>query len=276
MKCPKCNLKISKKDKKCPFCETKIRYIKDNIEKLPEIIDEPNKITAEENLDTQPKLNIKEIPLKVKPITSPKPVKKEKKKNIPKTKAELKKEREEKEKKLKFYSNLKIILVVLLLIINILLITKTIIDLETEPVEKEKQTIPIKHAKSTIIGTWRSSTNGLFIFQDNELFYWYDSYQDQQDNYYSGTYNYKKGKEALEEMGYTEDEFKKTFGEGISVDNVYSMNMIPNLSVQKGMNNTERDIKENESWWYILIVKDEQTAIAYNKTLDLRYSLIKN
>ena len=38
----------------------------------------------------------------------------------------------------------------------------------------------------------------------------------------------------------------------------------------------ERDIKENESWWYILIVKDEQTAIAYNKTLDLRYSLIKN
>ena len=276
MKCPKCNLKISKKEKKCPFCETKIKDIKDNIEKLPEIIDEPNKITSAESLETKVKLKINKIPLKVKPITSPKPEKKVKKKELTKTKSQLKKEKEEKEKRLKFYSNLKIVLVILLLIINILLIAKTVIDLETEPVKEKTPSIPIKHAKSTIIGTWRSSTNGLFVFQDNELFFWYDSYKDQQDNYYSGTYNYKIGKEALIEMGYTEDEFKKTFGEEVSIDNVYSMNMIPNISVQKGMNNTEKDIKENESWWYILIIKDEKTAVAYNKTLDLRYNLIKN
>ena len=260
-RCPNCNLSIPKKVKKCKFCGAIInKEVKDQIESLPDIIKKPNKITKTESLENTKEIKINPIPLKVKPITAPR---------------DIEKETTQKKKQFKFLSSLKIILVILLLLVNTILITKVISGKEEEKKPKEKIK-EVEHTTSNVLGNWRSSNNGLFAFEDNNNFFWYEYYDDLKNNYYKGTYNYKKGLEALQEMGYSEQEFTNTFGNDIKIDNVYSLNLLPTYSFKAGNNMTEEDLTENESWWFILMIKNDGTAIAYNKTLDLRYNLVKN
>ena len=77
-------------------------------------------------------------------------------------------------------------------------------------------------------------------------------------------------------MGYTKEEFNIEFGVDIKIENVYSINMIPTTVIKANTNVTLHELKENETWWFILMVKNDGTAIAYNKTLDLRYNLVQN
>ena len=76
-------------------------------------------------------------------------------------------------------------------------------------------------------------------------------------------------------MGYTEEDLKSQFGDSINPDNVYSIQMTPTARVIDGIDKSNV-IKKNTKWWIILIIKDEHNAIAYNKTLDERYELIKD
>lgn len=160
------------------------------------------------------------------------------------------------------------------MLINIFVITKVIVEINPKT-EKENSNI-VKKSTSKELGSWKTSNNGLFVFQDNKNFYQYESINNQKDNYYAGSYNYKKGIEALEEIGYTEEEFFKTFGEDTKLENVYSINLLPTILFKDGEDITTSELKENESWWFILIIKNDNTAIAYNKTLDLRYNLVKS
>lgn len=128
---------------------------------------------------------------------------------------------------------------------------------------------------TNIIGSWQSATNGLFVFNEDNTFEWYNSHNNLEDNYYKGNYNYKTGIEAIKEMGFTEEEFKKEYGEAIKLENVYSINLIPTLVQKNKIDVTTVEIDENKSWWYILIIKDDYTANGFNKTLDIKYNLIK-
>jgi len=136
------------------------------------------------------------------------------------------------------------------------------------------KTFPIKIAPTTNpLGSFQTSLDGLFVFQDDYTFYWFDSYKYQDDNYYSGNYTYKYGFDALEEIGYTEEEFNISFGEGYSIDKLYSIYLKPSIFINGGKDLSEKEIKQQEKWWFILAIKNDNTAIAYNKTLDLRYNL---
>ncbi len=262
--CLKCNKEIELNLKKCPYCGSKQpKEPKDNIEKMPEIIQTPNKILDTESLENTKEIKIKKIPLKVKSVTHHKEIKhqKETKRITSDT----------------LISSFKLLIVIFLLIINFLLIIQ-VVDNEKKtasPSIKESNNIATK-IEATVLGAWRSTNNGLFAFNDDKTFYWYDYYGDLTNNYYSGTYNYKKGIDALTEMGYTEEEFITTFGNDVKIENVYSINMIPNYVYKSNKDVTKEELGENESWWYILIIKEDSTAISYNKTLDLRYNLVKN
>ena len=266
MKCPKCNNEVKKHSKKCKNCGSPIKKEpKDHMEKLPEIIETPNKILESESLEKTKEIKVEAIPLKVKPVKTPK---KDNKKI-------------EKDTNINWqdnvFSSIKIVIVFLLLLINVLFIVKLINGEEkNKTTNKEKEPTITEHAPSNILGKWRSSNNGLFSFEDDYNFYWYEYYDDLKNNYYSGTYNFKKGEEALKEMGYTKEEFNIEFGTDIKIENVYSINMVPTSVIKANTNVTLHELKENESWWFILMVKNDGTAIAYNKTLDLRYNLVKN
>ncbi len=166
-----------------------------------------------------------------------------------------------------------IISVLIFILIVCSLALKILSDLkpQQQPVQ-EKEKINLT---TNIIGSWQSATNGLFVFNKDNTFYWYNSHNNLEDNYYKGNYNYKIGLEALNEMGFTEEEFKKEYGSEIKLENVYSLNLQPTLVLKNKIDVTTVEIDENQSWWYILIIKDDYTANGFNKTLDLKYNLIK-
>lgn len=265
--CIKCNKELELKIKKCPSCGAKQpKEPKDYIGPMPQIIQTPNKILDTESLENTKEIKIKDIPLKVKPVTAPKEIKQKKEKTT--SKRDITKT---------IMSTLKIFIVLLLLIVNILLIIQIVTNEKqtVSPKQEEKKEI-VTTIEATVLGSWRSTNNGLFVFNDDNTFYWYEYYDDLTNNYYSGTYNYKTGLDALTEMGYTKEEFTTTFGEDIKIENVYSINIIPNYVFKSNTDVTTEELNENESWWYILMIRDDQTAISYNKTLDLRYNLVKN
>lgn len=156
---------------------------------------------------------------------------------------------------------------------NIFVITKIVVENNKKEIKTDYNFI--KKSPSTEIGNWKTSDDELFVFQDNKNFYYYTSLKNKDDNYYAGSYNYKNGKEALKEMGYTEEEFYKTFSKDANIEKLYSLTLVPKIVLQNGKDIKNIKLSENESWWYILIIKDDDTAIAYNKTLDLRYNLKK-
>ena len=111
--------------------------------------------------------------------------------------------------------------------------------------------------------------NQSYTFDDNTFTYYENIYE-----YYEGTYEYLKGEKALEEMGYTEEDIIDNFGTGINKENLYSMKLKPTKRVIRDVDKS-KTIKENTTWWFILILKDEDNAIGYNKTLDEKYDLAK-
>jgi len=269
--CSNCGEEITKKVSKCPNCHAKLP--KDSIEPLPSVINNPEKITSEETLNEK-NLKINTIPIKVKKATAPKNAK-----NLKKDQNDKKPKRKKASEhiaSLQTKSTLKIIAVAILLVQNITLIVNIAIKTETNNNQAMLGTKKNANATTNAIGSWKTENNSLFVFTDDYNFYWYDSYKSLDNNYYAGTYNLKKGEEALTEMGYTEEEFATTFGNDIELDNVYSMNLLPTLSYKNYQDTSSSDLKENESWWFILIIKNDDTAIAYNKTLDLRYNLNAN
>ena len=165
------------------------------------------------------------------------------------------------------------IISVLVFVLILTTLSLSIVD-NLKPNQKEKPQEEIK-LTTNIIGSWQSSTNGLFVFNEDNTFEWYNSHNNLEDNYYKGNYNYKTGIEAIKEMGFTEEEFKKEYGEEIKLENVYSINLTPTLVQKNKIDVTTVEIDENKSWWYILIIKEDYTANGYNKTLDIKYNLIK-
>ena len=74
-------------------------------------------------------------------------------------------------------------------------------------------------------------------------------------------------------MGYTIDDFKKSFPNISNLENVYSLQLKPTYVYKSNLNVTKGHLKENETWWFIIIIDDDGNTSAYNKTLDARYNL---
>ena len=208
--------------------------------------------------------SVTQIPLKVKKV--------KKVKNNKKTKIEMPLLKED---KLSFHvlSTVKCFTVIVLLIITGILIYSISKELDNN---KESEVIPSNEISTiknnTIIGNWYTENNSLFIFDDNNIFYWYDDDTELDNNYYSGTYTYKIGKDAINEMGYTEEEVKVTFGENIDINDIYSIVIQPNKYI-KAHKDMSSELKTRETWWFLLIKKSNKEALGYNKTLDIRYKL---
>ena len=198
-------------------------------------------------------IKVKSVPLKVKKVKTAR------------TKIEVVKPN------LSYFNNWTIFFIIALVLINLVLLSNFLTQQQNQPkVAENNEQTSIEVSK---LGSWKDQNNSLFIFTQDNNFYWYNSYLVQNDNYYKGTYNYKVGLAALEEMGYTEEEFYITFGNDLSLDNVYSINLFPTTLIENQIDVSSTKLAPNESWWYLLIIKNDETAVAYNKTLDSRYNL---
>ena len=307
--CPKCGTIINPKDTHCPKCHTQI--ISDDVEVLdfpvlkkespeqPKIekeksIDKTKKVLKKSSLpkkvkteskkekniskkeivkiDQDANVTLKPIPLKVKKTNRVSQTKnKEIEEFINHKYSKLNKYYKDEDKLLNISSILKIFIVILLLVITVTIIFSTAIETTKKP-----QVTVVNEVKKSgdLLGKWQTNNYTMFTFNEDSSFYWYKSAKDLKNNYYGGTYTYKKGDEALVEMGYDEEEFTKTFGQEVNKDNIYSIEMQPTISYENGQNTTD-SLSSKTKWWFILIIKQDGTAMAYNKTLDIRYNLIR-
>ena len=165
--------------------------------------------------------------------------------------------------------------IISVIVFIIVISTLTINIINNINYKKEETPKEVIKLSSNITGTWQSSTNGLFVFNKDNTFYWYNNHEDLTDNYYKGTYNYKTSNEALTEMGFTEEEFKKEYGSEIKLENIYSINIKPTQVLKNHIDVTSVELDETTTWWYLLIIKEDNSANGFNKTLDLKYNLIK-
>lgn len=285
-KCPKCGLDFSVAVRKCPNCQTLISpRKKETFLELPKlkVNDKEVEVKLDDNkLNRERKeIKIKQIPLKVKKVSSFKVKKDSKNEFVTKNNKQKRSLKFEKEKiNFGFESTLKIVLVSILLIINLVLIVNIVVEVDgSKPVTLasiSEESVKQIATDVSLVGSWISQNEGLFMFQDDYKFYWYDSYQVQDDNYYGGSYTFKSGSDALAEMGYSEEEFMKEFGDNVNLNNVYSIQLLPELSYKNRKDNTLVDLNENEAWWMLFIIDSDTSAIGYNKTLDLRYSFKKD
>lgn len=218
------------------------------------------------------KVHVDRIPLKVKkPTNNNKDVKKKtKKKN---NKIELPVLKEDKTS-LQIFSTVKVITVLVLLAVTFVLIANIVLEIDKDKsVVLEPDDLKIEDKIGDVLGSWLTGNKSLFVFDKNSNFYWYDSYTDKTNNYYAGTFTYKTGLDALEEMGYTEEDLKVSFEDNIKVENVYSIIMTPKTVIKAHKDVSASELRERETWWFLIIKKDDGTAYGYNKTLDIRYNL---
>ena len=275
--CPNCGTILKENEDTCPNCGTKI------IIKEEEVIVEPpkkeknkkkepprkKKVTQKRTKYKTQSVSVKEIPLTVKKTEKHTSATKEIKEYLTNNREDADKYYKKDELAFNISSITKIIAVLLLFALTVFIIFKITIDNSKKPLYTG---VSEEVVNTSIYNRWESSSGGEFVFNEDESFYWYKKTGDL-DNYYYGLYSFLTGQSALEEMGYTEEEFKKNFGENINIDNVYSIEITPRKAVIEGKDVTSTTIKTNTSWWYILIIRNDGTAISYNKTLDTRYEL---
>lgn len=180
-----------------------------------------------------------------------------------------------KEKNSQYYNDsiFLILLSVILLFVTITLIIIVLYKAPTDGLNTKITLNPIVDKSDTLFNKWRSNNDSLFVFGSDLKFSWYENYKDLDNNYYLGTYTYKTNKAAIKEMGYTEEEFKKTFPDVSDYNKVYSLQIKPNYLYKNNLNVTKTQISENETWWFIIVISDDGIVNAYNKTLDTRYQL---
>ena len=204
---------------------------------------------------------IDRIPLKVKKPVSHK-----------KQKIELPVLKEDKTS-LQVLSTVKVICVLVLLAVSMNLIINIVLEIDKNKAVEVVEDNKSKEDDSNILGSWTTENNSLFVFDKDSNFYWYDYYEEKNNNYYNGTFTYKTGLDALEEMGYTEEDLALSFDEDVKIENVYSIIIKPTTVIKGRKDVTNKELTENETWWFLIIKKDDGTALGYNKTLDIRYNL---
>ena len=153
------------------------------------------------------------------------------------------------------------------MVINIVRKVEKANEPEVEPKVEEPASSPI-----SVYGEWITNERGSITLNDN-IIYFYDNYLDKENNYQKGTFTIVEGDAALTEMGYTEEEFIKTFGENIKKEHLYSIHITPQIIFSNGEDITKKTLKKNEQWWFMIAIKDDGKAQGYNKTLDKRYNL---
>lgn len=174
---------------------------------------------------------------------------------------------------IELFSSLKVLLLIILLICIITLLIN--ITKEQKKTIEEKSNINTLENNQGLYSIWQTSNGYTFTFENNNIFHIYESGLYVHNNYYEGSFDYNEGSEAISEMGYTDEEFKNDYNLE-SYLNLYSIHMVPTKYMKNNNNIISRKIEKGEKWWFILIIIDNNKAIAYNKTLDIRYQLIRN
>lgn len=118
-----------------------------------------------------------------------------------------------------------------------------------------------------IRGNWVTQNNTSFVFNEDNVFYWYKDSDDLNDNYYKGNMEILRGNEALEDLGISYDRVLDVFirSEGeIELDDIYSVKLYPTYLISGGVDKTETNIPEGSYFKLLFINMSDTESQAYN------------
>ena len=230
--CPICHISLDENVFMCPNCHTK--FVKENLEILTDI-----PMTKEQKKQQEAKLELTStIPFVVKKIKN----------------------------KFNYHKALAYCLPSFLALV-IMCVSLLTISPKSQPV------VTFSNSKNYDIynGTWFTSNGELLKFNIDNSIYYYSSYSNQA-NYIYGNYKTKQGVDALDDIGYSEEEFKITFPD-VEIDNLFTIDA--NLQFGVNMNKTYTLDSSKKKWWLIFLKRQNGTYEIYNKTTDEIYLIKK-
>lgn len=117
-----------------------------------------------------------------------------------------------------------------------------------------------------IYGKWTSQQGTLFEFSDDGKYGYYKDKDDTTDNYYKGNLKIVNGKEAMDELGITADEYNNTYKKYVGKeDNIFALKMYMEELHSEGIDKSDILDKNNYYFFTFLISKDNSNkGIAIN------------
>lgn len=112
-----------------------------------------------------------------------------------------------------------------------------------------------------IYGGWKTQSPNAetyWVFDNNE-FWWYQSYNDLNDNYWYGKVTIETGREGLKNVGLNEssvDTIIQNSNGKVTDDDIYTLTLTPEKIISGGIDKSSTNIPEDSKWHYVWIVVD--------------------
>ena len=112
-----------------------------------------------------------------------------------------------------------------------------------------------------IYGGWKTQSpdaETYWVFDNNE-FWWYQSYNDLNDNYWYGKVTIETGREGLKNVGLNEssvDTIIQNSNGKVTDDDIYTLTLTPEKIISGGIDKSSTNIPEDSKWHYVWIVVD--------------------
>ncbi len=112
-----------------------------------------------------------------------------------------------------------------------------------------------------IYGGWKTQSpdaETYWVFDNNE-FWWYQSYNDLNDNYWYGKVTIETGREGLKNVGLNEssvDTIIQNSNGKVTDDDIYTLTLTPKKIISGGIDKSSTNIPEDSKWHYVWIVVD--------------------
>ncbi len=120
----------------------------------------------------------------------------------------------------------------------------------------------------SIYGQWASEKGTLFDLGEDGRYGYYRDKNDMSDYYYKGPLTIVHGRDAMEELGITQEEYERTYKEYAgNENNIFAVKMHFEILHSEGIDKSGNLDKE-DYYYYTFIISDENNdhAIAINMT----------
>ena len=124
----------------------------------------------------------------------------------------------------------------------------------------------INNYEDAIYGKWTSQNGTLFVFSNDGKYGYYKDENDISDNYYKGPFEAVNGKEAMDDLGITDEEYNRSYKNITGKkDNIFAIKMYMETLHSEGIDKSDILDKNNYYFFIFLISKDDSNSgIAFN------------
>ncbi len=160
-------------------------------------------------------------------------------------------------------SNTPLIIIIIILIALISVVVAVVVLSKPDDTDnkKDSETTETEQKKLKIYGDWKTQSydaETYWVFKDNE-FWWYQSYNNLNDNYWYGKTTIETGRQGIKNVGLNENAIETILENSqgrVTEDDIYTLTLTPEKIISNGIDKSSTNIPENSKWHYVWIIVD--------------------